>query len=106
MSEPLPLMYRYENHGDVVLLSHYRITKRTPKGVWINLHYGKDGFILNNATKRYACPTKEEAKTSFFARKARQLRILRTQIESVEGAVQALKEDRLNDYSRSDYYFE
>lgn len=95
------VMYRYENHADVVLLERYPVTKRTPQGAWIDV-YGKPRFVLSNTFKKFAAATEEEeAKVSFFARKARQLKILRAQIQAVEGAVEALTEGRLRDYGGS-----
>lgn len=96
--------YRYENRLDVVLLEEYPIVKRTPCGAWINV-YGKQRFVLEKDSlncqtrKRFAYATVEEARVSFFARKRRQLLILRAQLESVEGAIKALEEGRIADYS-------
>jgi deoxyribodipyrimidine photolyase-like uncharacterized protein len=70
------------------------VAKETPKGCWIDV-YGKRKFILNDAVKRYACPTKELALQSFIARKRRQCAILRAQLENAEGLLayaSALKE--------------
>lgn len=47
------------------------IRRRTPKG-W-RLFNGR--FVLEPATKRWACPTLEEAVESFVARKTKQARI-------------------------------
>lgn len=65
-----------------VVLRKFSVIKVTPKGVWLN---GR--FVLRDARKRYACPTEDEARVSFLARKTKQLRILRKQVEHVEQAI-------------------
>lgn len=113
-------LYRFENHnvsngydeydnpypGHTVALycSKYEILKHTPKGEWIVLYwdgYIFDGtivpvkrFVLRNAHKRFACPTKEEALDSFISRKKRQIRILTGKIEDAEMAIQKATYDR------------
>ena len=93
-------LYRFEDRSGVVLLRHYWVRKTTPAGVWIDMGGGtwKDGkwkphlkFVNLGSRKRFACPTEEEAKESFFARKDRQLGILRAQAKNVEQAVAALR---------------
>lgn len=96
-------LYRYNDYpGGVVLEEQYRIVKRTPKGVWIELpsYPPKTKFVLTNAKKRFAHETLEGAKKSFFARKRRQLAILSARIDSIQEAVQAMKEGRISDYSK------
>ncbi len=87
------LLYRYEgthwgDEGGPVssrLYAHtFHVVKETPKGCWIDV-YGKRKFILNDAVKRYAYPTKELALQSFIARKRRQCAILRAQLKNAEG---------------------
>lgn len=68
------------------------VIKTTPKGVWIELYghsirYDSKRFVLLNARKRYACPTKEAALESFIARKQRQERILKSQLDDVYEAL-------------------
>ena len=53
----------------------FRVLRKTPCGVWINEGY-RERFILTDARKHFACPTVEEAKASYIARKGRQIRIL------------------------------
>lgn len=65
----------------------FHIIKTTPKGAWIEAGRSGKKFVLLTARKRYACPTKEEAKESFLARKGRQLMILRNQARDVEIAI-------------------
>jgi hypothetical protein len=104
-------LYRYESHntsngcdefdnpypGHTVELycRKYRIVKKTPKGHRIELGIPMDiggagmptKFILQNATKRFACPTKAEALDSFIARKKRYIRILGGHISDAEIAI-------------------
>ncbi len=70
-----------------VKLYQFPVLKITPKGARL-----ADGrFVLKNANKRYACPTKEEAMVSFLARKEKQLKILQNQITNVQSAIYVAK---------------
>lgn len=80
--------YRYDADQDCGGSWHVRcfsfpVLKHTPKGVQLNV-WGKRRFVLRDARKRYACPTVEEAKESFMARKRRQYRIYRTRALDLE----------------------
>jgi len=90
--DPLPYRGRLE-----VKLDEYEVIKTTPKGVWIRLYsWGNEKrFILRGARKRYACPTKEEAIESFRARKERQRRILTSQLEDVNDALNYIKDHNM-----------
>jgi hypothetical protein len=95
--------YRLEhyNHCSYITLSYeqYHVIRKTPKGVWISTPYmNKKGkkFILDNATKRFAYPTKEEALNSFIHRKSRYLSILRSRMEDAQSALEAAQEVKLN----------
>jgi hypothetical protein len=73
-----------ESTGYHIRLScfEYRVIKHTPKGVWLQQPYcPKNKFVLKNAKKRFAYPTKREALISYIARQKRRLSILRSQIE-------------------------
>jgi len=48
---------------------------------------GDKKFVLTGATKRFACPTKEEALKSFKARKRRQISILEAQAKHAREAL-------------------
>lgn len=78
--DPLP-GYTMEVH-----LHKFPIERRTPKGVWIR-GWGGMRFVLLSARKRYACPTIEEALESFQARKNRQIKILKGQLQRAELAL-------------------
>jgi hypothetical protein len=66
-----------------VSIHEYRVTRETPKGVWLD----NGRFVLRDARKRWACPTRDEAVESFLARKRRQLRLLNSTVSQVEQAV-------------------
>lgn len=57
----------------------YYVTKRTPKGAWVCRK-----FVLLTAHKRWACNTEQEALDSFVARRKRQIKILKAQLERAE----------------------
>ena len=57
-----------------------RVLRHTPKGV--RLAGGR--FVLRGARKRFAAPTKEEARQSLIARKRRQIKILQAQLRHAE----------------------
>ena len=91
-------LYRYHNDHDVVRMRTFHVIKHTPMGAWIS-DYGTRRFVLLGAKKRYACPTKEEAQTSFLRRKERQLGILQHQVKMVEHAMKNMRAGRLNERS-------
>lgn len=62
-------------------LTKYTITKRTPKGVWIN--HGNGKFVNLTAKKQFACRSRTEAMQSFLARKRVEASILRSRLEDV-----------------------
>lgn len=65
--------YRYDGY-EYVSCSPYKVLRHTNKGVWLEMGYGiKPKFVLNNARKRFAYPTKKEALESFRMRKLRQI---------------------------------
>jgi hypothetical protein len=64
----------------------FPVLSLTPKGVWIDV-YGTKRFILSMAKKKWACPSKKDALTSFIARKKRQRAILRAHLKEAEEAL-------------------
>ena len=70
-----------------IMLRKYPVIKYTPKGVWLDLSFNDHRFVLIGARKRFACPTVEEAKVSFIARKRRQASIYRARMNSAEKAI-------------------
>ena len=101
----LKFLYRFTDHqtagsidewGDIcgpsttrVVLHKYPILKITPKGAWINI-FGDKKFVLLTARKRFACPTEEEAKKSFVARKQRQIQINNASIHRAQEAIKVV----------------
>jgi hypothetical protein len=72
-------------------LKHYEITRKTPKGCWIEEYYGHERFILDGARKKWAYPTEELARESFIARKEWQIHHLTRQLEHAEAALKHVK---------------
>jgi hypothetical protein len=63
----------------------YRVIKHTPKGVWLRQPYCMgEKFVLKDARKRFAHPTKREALISYIARQKRRILILNSQIRDSE----------------------
>lgn len=85
------VLYRFDTTAFSVLLWEYAIVRKTPQGVWINAH-GSEKFVLTDARKHWACETPEAAATSFFARKARQIKILKGQLAYAEASVDRLRD--------------
>lgn len=86
--------YGYHTHVMVELIE-YEIIKRTNKGIWIIDNYrfvfmptyiGKK-FVNLTARKKFACLTKDDALKSFIARKERQIKILTSQLQNAQTAL-------------------
>lgn len=60
-----------------ISLEKYRVVKRTPRGVWIAPMWDYRGdhkrFVLDGSGRRYAYPTREQARESFIIRKRREI---------------------------------
>jgi hypothetical protein len=79
--------FRYDGYEHAMCYS-YPVTRRTLKGVWIALGYPeKQKFILNDARKCWAYPTKELALDSFKIRKHRQIMHSNASIDSANIAL-------------------
>lgn len=76
-------------------LTEFVVTKVTPKGVWVSA-FGCciPRFVLLSANKRHALPTKEDALESLMARKARQIRILESQMKHAREATALAERER------------
>lgn len=68
-------------------MSTFTVQKVTPKGVWLTNRWMAPRFVLMEARKRFAHPTKEEALTSIKARKERQIGILSKQLENARRVI-------------------
>lgn len=64
-----------------------KVWRRTTKGAWVQRHqwsreddeHDKPVFVLNDAVRRYAYPTKREAVFAYMKRKEKHVRILAAQ---------------------------
>lgn len=78
-----------------ISLEKFPVVRHTPKGVQLDIGYGtRDDngklllrFVLKDARKQFACPTKLEAMKSFLARKKRQLSIYEARASSARIAI-------------------
>lgn len=99
MSDAAKVFYRYEDYSDEgycgirLEVYEFRVLSTTPKGVWID-RWGTKRFVLLDARKRFACPTKAEALTSYIKRKERQIRILNSQIEYARQALELAEDEQ------------
>ena len=67
----------------------YALVKETPKGVWLQQPWHTHKFfVLKEAKKRRAYPTKAMALDSFLHRKKRQISILRSRLKTAEESLQ------------------
>lgn len=82
---PLPEFYYWEVNakwiGDRLAVSCviFRVVRRTPKGCWITPRWNRDDtrmlkFVLDGSGKRYAYPTREQARESFIRRKQSEIK--------------------------------
>lgn len=70
-----------------VNLREFPVMRHTPKGVWLGgaSNFGNyERFVCHEWTKKFACPTIEEAQVSFLARKSRQMRIYKARLRDAE----------------------
>jgi hypothetical protein len=82
-------------------LLQFRVVRHTPKGAWItraldrpfaDLRADHDlRFVLRDARKRFACPTIDEARASFVARKRAQIRIYNARLRRAQQALALLE---------------
>jgi hypothetical protein len=72
------------------------VEKHTPMGV--RLRYPPKGkFVLNNAVKQFASPTKERALVCFIARKRKQIEILQYRLDEAKAALDLAKKGQVHD---------
>jgi hypothetical protein len=84
----------YPGHTVAVRLQTYRVEKITPCGV--RLCSGK--FVNSSWNKQFAWPTIEEAKKSFYARKARLISIASARIRDAKMAVNLVEQNVSHEY--------
>ena len=82
----------YDDHFSLHL-AKYPILARTAKGAWI-ARGCRRRFVLSDARKRFAHPTRDEAWTSFCRRKERHRQILSGQLERVERICELMTKGR------------
>lgn len=83
--------YRYDGWADLdgsMEPLEWRVLKVTPRGVWLHESWDVGGkvtkkFVLLNAGKKWAHPSKDDALYSFIRRKQRQIKIMTAQMERV-----------------------
>jgi hypothetical protein len=106
------IFYRFDDHKqmgsfDMVYVKiaeyHFYLVKETPCGYWItdrwytisdfnmdekNINYNYCHWVSKTARKRFAYPDRNQALESFVARKKRQIKILKTNLEFAEVALE------------------
>lgn len=111
------LLYRYQDvaysapfdeagtlPGTVKVELHtYKVLRHTERGCWIALMFdttdstnsgiftGAERFMLRTARRRFACPTPDEARKSFIARKRRQAILCKLQMERALWAISQIE---------------
>ena len=94
MSDEIEYWYRYdevESTTGVRVYQHkYRVLKHTPCGVQLD-YWGTRKFVNRSTRKRWACPTDQEARESYMARKRRQIGILKAQLRRAELGLHAME---------------
>lgn len=117
--KPGDIWYRYEDHMYSTVIDadreeygsslevhqkKYTVVRVTPKGVWLcsgantKVRDGKlfktylaPRFVLRECRKRFACPTIDEAKESFYARKDKQARIYEGRAATARRCIEIVK---------------
>lgn len=89
MSDIFEYYYRYHatihfSVRAILYLDKYLVLKHTPCGVWIEDYPGHKKFVRKDAKKQWACDTIEKALESFYARKRRQIQILKDKLQKAE----------------------
>lgn len=102
------IYYRVENHPGwdegtmMISMIKYQVVRRTKAGAWIReaansdlgqviqIFGAKERFVLDNARRRLAYPTKELAIDSFVHRKRKQIQHLSAQLWDAKQALKAV----------------
>lgn len=90
------MRYRYEDYvtyeGVRLELKTISVTKKTPKGAWIQNHrWERRRFVLDGTGKRYAHETKELAWDAYRHRKESQLRRANDAMERAKYALRRIE---------------
>lgn len=95
--EAVSVLFRYTNTLNletlIVELNSYPIRKETTCGWWI--HNDKPKFVLKGTGKRFAYPTKEQAKESFLRRKQMQIAYAQQTIDLAKAAIARINSEQL-----------
>lgn len=78
-----------------VLLRKYRVISETKTGAWLDLGMDDKRFTRINSRKRFACPTIEEAKASYVARKKRQAAIYEARAAKAYDCIRQIEKKEL-----------
>ena len=73
-----------------IYLREIEVVRHTPQGVWLEYgrnKYAGEAFFRKGSKRQFACPTIEEAKISFIARKQKQASIHRARMADAEDAL-------------------
>ncbi len=100
-------LYRYEDRYGIIHLCKYPVVKTTKCGWRISLGFNKTKFVLADTTKKFAAPTREQARQSFIARKAHQIGHLSAALAIAQDAhkfAQKLSADKLAGFNMNTHY--
>ena len=97
--------YRYDGYKNACCYA-FKVIRKTHCGVWISTgsYHQPERFILNDARRRWAYPTKEDALNSFRIRKERQIMHLNASIEKANQALLAVGLKTIDPQSRFNKY--
>ncbi len=77
-----------------IMLRKYPVIKLTPQGARLDVGIGDPRWAKRDCQKRFACPTIEEARESFLARKERQRSIYQARADHVSRVINRFKSRR------------
>lgn len=92
----------YQSHfpNPTIYINEYNLVRETEKGYWISYGFYTGGKLRSHARwiskvsrKKYAYPTKEEAKFNFIKRQEKRIRILEHQLSCCKIALSKVKND-------------
>jgi len=84
--------YDHPHRSIKLYCTEYNLIKKTPCGYWINGKWGTDKrWVSATARKRFAYPTKKEARINFQARKQKYKRILKARLDETEESLRLIR---------------
>jgi len=86
--------FHHEDGNTSFYISKFKAIRETPCGYWVREPgwAKKERWVSKTSCKRYAYPTKAEAKTAFIARRKRQLQIIAYQHTRTKAALRDIKD--------------